>query len=247
MTRNKVTDALRGIELTQEGKQEMRDIVFIHDEERAEVIYDQVRYFIMQVLRRGIDDTLTTETKDPDTGKVIRTEIERGIKRYAMSVVEIVKMAKQYDDIDNITKNQVYHHLPKLIEAGIVMKYGTVVTGKRTTDYYRRTAKGFVTTAGLPAMTDQLLKRKIHSHVEKISVFDITLSEIQKKELANLMLEAVAIENKGRAEIAKLVKGDVADKEILTLYEDLVTLYAIGKDEWLNIQRKIREILLPDK
>ncbi|NHJ12639.1 MAG: hypothetical protein EAX95_03145 [Candidatus Thorarchaeota archaeon] len=245
MTKYEVTDALEGIELTEEGKQEMRDIVFIHDEKRAEIIDDQVRYFIIQVLKRGIDDKLTTETKDPDTGGTIW--IQREVKRYAMSVVEIVKMAKKYKDIDNITKNQVYHHLPKLIDGGFVVKYGTVVTGKRTTDYYQRTAKGFVLTTGQSAMTESLMKRKVESHVEKFAVFDINLSEAQKKELANLLLEGARIESQGRSEIAKLVKGDVADKEVLSLYEDLVMLHALGNDEWVNIQRRIREILLKSK
>lgn len=240
-----MTDALEGIELTEEGKQEMRDIVFIHDKERGEIIDDQVRHFIIQILKRGIDDMLTTETKDPSTGGTIR--IQREIKRYAMSVVEIVRMAKRYNDIDNVTKNQVYHHLPKLIEAGFVVKYGTVVTGKRTTDYYRRTAKGFVLATSQSTMNEALMKRKAESHVEKFSIFDITLSEAQKKELVGLLFEAAKIEKKGVSEIAKLVKGDVADKEILSMYEDLVMLYALGDENWLQIHRRIREILLPNK
>jgi hypothetical protein len=53
------------------------------------------------------------------------------------------------------------------------------------------------------------------------------------------------VEHQGRAKIGQLVKGDVADKKVLSMYEDLVKLYALGDDEWIKIQKKMREILLP--
>ncbi|MFX1367696.1 MAG: hypothetical protein ACFFAY_03760 [Promethearchaeota archaeon] len=242
MTKIEVTDALEGVELTPEGKKDIREIVFVHDSERGEILDDHVRYLIIQVLRRGIDDTLTTRTKDPDTGDLIIRQ--REVKRYALSVVEIVKMSEEYEDIENITKNQVYHHLPKLIEGDYVVKYGTVTTGKRTTDYYRRTAKGFVLTTGESTHNEPYVRRKVEGHVKKFDVFDIELSQAEKEELVELMMEAMRIENRGRAEIAKLIKGDVADKTVLSLYEDLVRLDALGSEEWMNIQKKIRKLLL---
>jgi hypothetical protein len=242
LTKNEVTDALEGIKLTADGKKEMREIVFIHESERGEILDDHVRYLIIQVLRRGIDDTLTTRTKDPDTGDLIIRQ--REVKRYALSVVEIVKMSEEYDDIENITKNQVYHHLPKLIEGEYVTKYGTVTTGKRTTDYYRRTAKGFVLTTGESTFNEAYVRKKVEGHVKKFDVFDIDLSKAEKDELVDLMMESMRIENRGRSEIAKLIKGDVADKTVLSLYEDLVRLDALGNEEWMKIQKRIRKLLL---
>jgi hypothetical protein len=242
LTTSDITDALEGIKLTKEGKEPMKEIVFINEAAMAEVLDDHVRYLIIQVLRRGIDDIYTTRTKDPETGDTITRE--REVKRYALSVVEIVKMSKEYDDIEDITKNQVYHHLPKLIEGGYVVKYGTVTTGKRTTDYFRRTAKGFVLTTGEATYNEPYVRKKIEGHVKKFDTFDIALSKAEKKELVELMIETMKIENRGRSKIAKLIKGDVADKAVLSIYEDLVRLDAFGNEEWMKIQMKIRKLLL---
>jgi DNA-binding transcriptional ArsR family regulator len=242
-----MTDALAGIEAPEEtGKfpEPISEIVFVNDPERAEILDEQVRYMIIQVLRRGVDDTCTTRDVDSETGeRIIR---QRDVKRYALSVVEIVKMSETYDDIDDITKNQVYHHLPKLIEGGYVVKFGTVTTGKRTTDYYRRTAKGFVLTVGEFVLDQKMMKKKTGHYIDMYTkVFDITITDDDRKELAGLMVESMRVEHQGRAKIGQLIKGDVADKKVLSLYEDLVKLYALGDDEWFKIQKRIRAILLP--
>ena len=247
MTTDEITDALAGIEAPAEtGKfpEPINEIVFVNDPERAEILDEQVRYMIIQVLRRGVDDTSTTRDVDNETGeRIIR---QRDVKRYALSVVEIVKMSETYDDIDDITKNQVYHHLPKLIEGGYVVKFGTVTTGKRTTDYYRRTAKGFVLTVGEFVLDQKMMKKKTGHYIDMYTkVFDITITDDDRKELAGLMVESMRVEHQGRAKIGQLIKGDVADKKVLSLYEDLVQLYAIGDDEWFKIQKRIRAILLP--
>ncbi|MHA2384848.1 MAG: hypothetical protein ACXAEE_01405 [Candidatus Thorarchaeota archaeon] len=247
MTTDEMTDALAGIEAPEEtGKfpEPISEIVFVNDPERAEILDEQVRYMIIQVLRRGVDDTCTTRDVDSETGeRIIR---QRDVKRYALSVVEIVKMSETYDDIDDITKNQVYHHLPKLIEGGYVVKFGTVTTGKRTTDYYRRTAKGFVLTVGEFVLDQKMMKKKTGHYIDMYTkVFDITITDDDRKELASLMVESMRVEHQGRGKIGQLIKGDVADKKVLSLYEDLVKLYAMGDDEWFKIQKRIRAILLP--
>jgi hypothetical protein len=247
LTTDEITDALAGIEAPEEtGKfpEPMNEIVFVNDPERAEILDEQVRFMIIQVLRRGVDDTCTTRDVDKETSeRIIR---QRDVKRHALSVVEIVKLSETYDDIDNITKNQVYHHLPKLIEGGYVAKFGTVTTGKRTTDYYRRTAKGFVLTVGEFILDQKMMKKKTGHYIDMYTkVFDIELSDDDRKELAGLMIESMRVEHQGRAKIGQLIKGDVADKKVLSLYEDLVRLYAMGDEEWFKIQKRIRELLLP--
>ena len=246
MTTDEITDGLVGIEPPEEtGKfpEPIKEIIFVNDPEKAAILDEHVRYMIIQVLRRGKKDTCTTRTTDSETGeRIIR---QRDVTRYALSVVEMIKLADTYEDIE-ITKNQVYHHLPKLIEGGYVAKFGTVTTGKRTTDYYRRTAKGFVLTVGEFAVDQKLMKLKSSSYVDKFTeMFDIELSDGDKTELAELMVESMRMEHQGRAKIGQLVKGDVADKKVLGMYEDLVRLYAMGDDKWVKIQMRIREILLP--
>ena len=128
-----ITDSLKGIKVEPEGKKPQKEIVFITNEETAEVLDDIVRYNILQTLRKGIEDTLTTETVDEETGdRIIRQKV---VRRDILSVMEIVELSpKCCAEAESISKNQVYHHLPKLIEHGYVIKYGTIKKGKRSTD-----------------------------------------------------------------------------------------------------------------
>jgi DNA-binding transcriptional ArsR family regulator len=241
-----ITDSLKGIVLTDEGKAPQKEIVFVTDEERASVLDEPVRLHILQVLRSGIDDKVTSETIDENGDRIIRI---RDVKRNALSVLEIVKLSIECcgPDID-ISKNQVYHHLPKLEEEGYVSKYGTITTGKRTTDYWRRTSQGFVLTKGDWAGGKGTHTKKMTPFIETmLETFDLKVSEGKKKELLELMVKRMIMQLEWRTKIAELVKGDVADKMILDQYETLVDYYSLGSKEYVDNIMKIREILFPEE
>ena len=239
------TDSLKGIKLTKEGKEPQKEIVFVTDEERAEILDEVVRYNILQVLRKGIEDTITTETVEGDT--TIRTR--RKVKRKVLSVVEIVKQSPEccYEG-DKITKNQVYHHLPILEKAGYVIKFGTVKTGKRTTDYYRRTAKGFMLTTGAWGTEEKCIREKLEGYTLKmLDAFNLDLSDEQRAELLELSVKRAKMQHEWRTKIAEMVSLDVANKEILGMYEMLLDYYSVGSKEYMDIIYRIREILFPEK
>ncbi len=241
-----ITDSLDGIVLTKEGKAPQKEIVFVTDEERASVLDEPVRLNILQVLRNGIEDRITTEKTDENGDKIIRIRV---VQRNALSVVEIVRLSIDCcgSDID-ISKNQVYHHLPKLEEEGYVAKYGTVTTGKRTTDYWRRTAKGFVLTKGEWIGGSGTYTKKMTPFIEKmLETFDLNVVKGERKELLELMVKKNVMQSEWRTKIAELVKGDVADKMILDQYETLVEYYAMGSKEYVDNIMRIREILFPDE
>jgi hypothetical protein len=217
------------------------------DEERAEIINDHVRLQILQVLREGIDDELTTERKDEETGDTIIRK--REVKRDILSVVEIVKQSKACcSEDEHISKNQVYHHLPKLIEGGFVIKYGTIKTGKRTTDYYRRTAKGFVITTTMTNAFDQQVEGKLREYYNHmIDNFNLDISSADRKKLHELGVKRTRMQSKWRTKIAKMVKVDVADKKVLQMYEMLLDYYSMGSQEYIETLLEIRNILFPDE
>jgi len=241
-----ITDTLKGIELTKEGKQPQKEIVFVTDEERAAVLDEPVRLHILQVIRSGIDDTITIESVDDNGDKIIRV---RDVKRDALSVLEIVKLSVECCGPDiEISKNQVYHHLPKLEEEGYVIKYGTVTTGKRTTDYWRRTAKGFVLTKGEWIGGSGTLAKKMTPFVENmLETFDLNVSPDDRKELIDRITQKTVMQAQWRSKIAELVKGDVADKMVLEQYQTLVDYYAMGSKDYVANIMRIREILFPDE
>lgn len=243
---DEMTDTLEGIKLTPEAKKPIGEYEFVSDKARAKELDDTARLAILQILRRGIADIKTTKSKDPETGDTIIRQ--REVKRRALSVVEIVKMSKEHKDMEEITKNQVYHHLPKLIDAGYLIELGKVITGKRETHYYRRTAKGFVLVTGFTGADEKLLLKKSKAYNdEMLKVFDIKLTEKQKEELNQLKLQVYKKEVEVRAEVAKLIRSDVADKEILNMFEFLVTMHAMTSEDYIDLHKKMRDILLHDR
>ena len=240
----------RIVTITKEGKIKPKEIEFIFEQERIEVLDDPVRLQILHILREGIEDTQTTVEVNEETGeRIIR---ERIVRRNIMSVLEIVKMseklAKQSDYYERLSKNQIYHHLPILEETGkYVVKYATVKRGERTTDYYRRTAHGFVLTSELTEMDQKTIKKKANEWIERtVKVFDIDLDEKQMKELVDLQVDAMRFEFENRKHIAQLIRGDVADDHVLSIYEWLIHTYTIGSEDYIRLQKKIRSILFPE-
>jgi len=223
-----VTDKLTDIVITKEGKAPQKDYVFVTDEERASVLDEPVRLHILQVLRSGIEDTVTTEKTDENGDKIIRI---RDVTRNALSVLEIVTQSVECcgPEID-ISKNKVYHHLPILEEE------------------WRRTAKGFILTKGEWIGGSGTYTKKMTPFIETmLETFDLNVAEGEKKELLELEVKRRVMQLEWRTKIAELVKGDVADKMILDQYETLVDYYSMGSKEYVDNIMRIREILFPDE
>ncbi len=241
-----ITDSLEGIVLTKEGKVPQREIVFVTNEEMAEVLDELVRYNILQTLRKGIEDTLTTRTIDEETGDtIIRQKV---VRRNVLSVVEVVRLSPNCCvDSEEITKNQVYHHLPVLIKYGYVAKYGTVTKGKRSTDYYRRTAKGFMLTTGAWGTEEKRIREKLEGFTNKMfETFNLEVSEEKHKELLELSIKRAQMQHEWRTKIAEMVNLDIASKETLSMYEMLLDYYSVGSKEYMDVIYKIRAILFPE-
>ena len=130
----------------------------------------------------------------------------------------------------------------------LVIKYGTVTTGKRTTDYWRRTAKGFVLTKGEWIGGSGTLAKKMAPFVENmLETFDLNVSQDDRKELIDRITQKTVMQAQWRTKIAELVKGDVADKMVLEQYQTLVDYYAMGSKDYVANIMRIREILFPDE
>lgn len=242
-----ITDSLEGIVLTEEGKVPQKELVFVTNEEIAEVLDELVRYNILQTLRKGIEDTLTTKTVDKETGDTIIRQ--RVVTRDVLSVVELVKLSPSCcQDSEEITKNQVYHHLPKLIEAGYVIKYGTVTTGKRSTDYYRRTARGFMLTTGAWGTEEKRIREKLEGFIDKmLETFNLKITKKKRDELLSLSIKRTQMQHEWRTKIAEMVNLDIASKETLSMYEMLLDYYSVGSKEYMDTIYRIREILFPNQ
>lgn len=242
-----ITDSLEGIVLTKEGKEPQKELVFVTNEEKAEVLDELVRYNILQTLRKGIEDTLTTRTIDEESGDtIIRQKV---VRRDVLSVVEIVKLSPNCcADGEDITKNQLYHHLPLLIKYGYVAKYGTVTKGKRSTDYYRRTAKGFMLTTGAWGTEEKRIREKLEGFIGKmLETFNLKVSANKREELLELSVKRSQMQHEWRTKIAEMVNLDIANRETLSMYEMMLDYYSVGSKEYMDTIYKIREILFPEE
>ena len=235
-------DTIVGIKISPIGKKEQQQAIFITDLEEATMIEHPVRLAIITILGKGISDNVTTKFVDPKSKASTITTTPT--QRHELSVIEIVKVSKKYQDILSLTRNQVNHHLPKLVTMKFVHRYGTVTTGKRKTHYYRRAAKQYVVTMGTPYYNEKWLEQRESARLERtLKAFDIELSMKDKTELARLLTKSEILKDNWRAKIANLARGDVTEPNITDMYHWLIDAYAMGSQEYLDIHQKIRAIL----
>jgi DNA-binding transcriptional ArsR family regulator len=242
-----LTDTLARIELTEEGQVDGKPLVpegqkIVRDEEIGKIMLEPVRSKIMKLLYEGIKDTHTKEEFDEESGeRIIR---EKTVKREALSVAEIVNLSEEMFPDEPISKNQVYHHLPLLIDGGYVVKFGTVTKGKRTTDYYIRTHCGFI--IATEPSDKEYAKRKAKKRLEGIlRSFALKLDDAQRAELENLMGKVLHIWLGASEEITGMVTGDVADKSLIEAYNWLLDVYAADNQEYIKLMMRIRKIIFP--
>jgi len=236
------TDTLRGIKLTKAGKTPIKELEYVKDSKRAEILWEYARDAILAILRNGIPDTVTTEEIEEETGQKLR--IERHLTRHALSIVELAKLSANQAYVEKpITKSQVIHHLPILIEHGYVVKYGTLKSGKRSTDYYRRTSELFLF-VNMPGVGIDELEESFTEMIFRIEeVYNLSYTKSEKNELLKLFLKADSLLQEGREYFIQRARTDIARRSDVELHRRLYQIYAFKSEEWIETNRRINEIL----
>lgn len=215
------------------------------NEEKAQFLNDPVRIRIIAILRKGIADIITTEEYNSEINeKIIR---ERAGTRNCLSVSEIVKLSKKMDEGETITRNQVYHHLPKLIEGGYVITYGSTTNGKRTTTYYQRTAKNIIIAAGSQMEADDgYITSESAKFVEKyLKFFKGTFNTKQKEELEKISAKTWSLQLKMIKQFSKQINQDITSPEQIEMLQYLMDIYSLGNPEYIASMQKANQILFP--
>jgi DNA-binding transcriptional ArsR family regulator len=240
MNKPMLGDQIKNLKITEQGKNTIKKIDFVYDQKRIEILHNPVRLLILQILRDGVDDTLTEESYDHET-KILHTK-RKSVKRQAMSVLEIIRASKNSKTHNKLTKNQMYHHLPLLEEGGFVVKCGVVTTGKRTTDYYRRTAENFVT-YGLHHDPEKY-GRSIEDEIAKtLPAFNFNLAENKKNELSKLLVETEVMRLKWAPVVESLIVEDIAQNRLIDMFDKLLWIYSTGEEDFMNNMEKIRSLI----
>ncbi|MFW9935463.1 MAG: hypothetical protein ACFFDU_08205 [Candidatus Thorarchaeota archaeon] len=234
-------DTIRNIRRTTEGKKPSKEILFITDSDMAQALDDPAKLEIILILGKGVEDSQTIEESNEATGETV---IRRWpVQRYALSVSEIVKQSKQVGVV-GLTRNQVYHHLPGLIDAGYVIKFGTVSTGKRTTDYFRRTAQTFVLPRDTPVVNEKFQAERMARDLKHIGqVFGFKIPEQERDEFMRLGVMMWQMKEEGAKLILRDLRADLVDSASLRLYDWLLELYMLGVEKYVQLGRQMQEIL----
>jgi hypothetical protein len=239
-------NSIIGIVLTDEGKKPQSEAIFITNLQLAAEFEQEPRLTISRILGRGIPDHLVDISIDEQTG--VKTVVETPTIRNALCVSEIVNQSKKHKDLQVLTRNQVNHHIRRMVELGFIHKYGTLLVGKRGIDYYRRSSKSVVITMATPSFGENyLLDREGNRLEQALSVFNIKLESQAKKEVVRLLTKSELLKDNWRGKIAGLVREDVTNPEVVDLYHWLLEAYAMGNDEYVEIWRKIRKILFNEQ
>ncbi|MFW9994307.1 MAG: hypothetical protein ACFFD4_19840 [Candidatus Odinarchaeota archaeon] len=237
-----ITDQIKNLEFSEKGGEKPKTVHFIYDNQQALVLNDSSRAKILNILKTGIDDTVTTIKTDNSTGDQII--LTKSVTRKILSAIEIVKQSRKIHPDDPLTRNQVNHHLDVLIKAGLVIRAGTITKGKRVTYYYRRIAGQFIITDSFDGYGRDFVYKMERKRVEKIaSTFSIPLTRDEKEELTNLRTDIQLLQDRWRGSIARLVKDDVSEEGVIELYHWLLDIYAAGSDDYRSRVDKMRSIL----
>ncbi|MFW9909861.1 MAG: hypothetical protein ACFFEF_14940 [Candidatus Thorarchaeota archaeon] len=251
---DQIPSSLAGIELTPEGKIPVKEIDLVIDQGRADILLDSTRSSILRILKDGVTDVITSVSTDAESGdRIIR---QKEVTRDVLSVVELVRISKDPDnDIESFSMSQAYHHLSKLIEHGFVVRYGTITTGKRTTDYYRRSARTFILER-LPGDSSssiedrlKLARDQVKSYADRIlNLFKFELSDKDYDTFIDLLTRKEEIELKSSmfAKVVTLLRSDIASNEELTILHEIMNLYSVKNDDWVNESRKIHDLLFSE-
>ena len=237
---NDITDDLRGIEVTDEAQIPIKEYELVRRDERIKILQDPVRLEILEILKEGVDDTQTTIEIDEEEGeRIIR---EKKIKRTILSVPEIVQISKELEGYEPLSRNQVYHHINKLKDANFVAKYGEIRTGKRTTEYYFRTAENFVTLG--KEYPKKFQPKNLRAYIERaLSSLKLNLDEVVIEKLLDLLVQVEMKRLDCIGNIEEVVDGDVGEPESIIIFNWLLWICASGDSAIAQLLDDLRSLL----
>ncbi len=138
------------------------EIQVISDPEVIKILLNPTRREILKVLRKGYYRDGSSKIS------------------YDMSVSEIAEILET-------TPQRLYHHIDKLIEAGLVEKSREMKKVRSVITFYRRTARNFII-AYEADETGQMYEEQGKNLAKTLDeAFNLKLSEREKERLANLL------------------------------------------------------------
>ncbi len=226
----------------------VRSFMTITNENHVESFRDPIRRAILVALRYGTEmmkeHVSTEEIVKPDGTKVRTTIVEeKKIKRFWMTVPEIVANIEQYLPEVEVSKYNCYYHLPKLVEQHLAEEFSPKEEDEsksRRGTYYRRTAKVYV-------IIDSKMSGDVLGSYFKLfkDGLDVDIDQKEWGHLEDLMLRQIDMVDEAMEYLATHLKDvDVDATTLSDLLQGLAYIFLSDNEEFLKIQQEIKNVIL---
>jgi len=230
----------------------VRSYASITEPELVDSFLDPVRRAILVATRYGADEIkieTRTEEREKEDGTTVKTTVteEWPIKRFWMTVPEIVKYIEDFIPEIEVSKYNCYYHLPKLREQGLIEQYpepefdseGNEISSKRGV-YYRRTAKVFVVASAKMSGDTVDLYLKLFE-----KGFEVGMTDSTRNRLEDLLVKQVAMIDDASGYLAAHLKEvDVDSTALSDLLTGMSYIFLSDNEEFLKIQRDLKKMVL---
>jgi DNA-binding transcriptional ArsR family regulator len=181
---------------------------------------------------------------DPEAFKIFADDTRRKIV-FLLRAKEMT--VSQISDELDLTPQTVYHHIKRLVEAGMVEVTREVRVDHLIESYYMATAEVFHLTLGKTEGSKETLNEMIAAALDALKRlgFNLTYSEKDVAQLAELTMERAECCSAKEYEeaISKLEDVDLFIKEDVQEYAALLSMSDKQLEEQDEIDRKFRELL----
>jgi hypothetical protein len=226
-------------------------ILLIETEGQKRSLLHPIRKRILKVLSIGIDDyqtktETTVENLEDGTDLVHHVHVKKPIRRYWMTVPEIVDALKQRNSKQKVTVYQCYYHLDKLCEQGLVeqdphsiineKKNKKRIRGKR----FRSAARYFL--SNHPTIFSDNTNQILNLLEEQLG---LNPSNEDGKQLIDLVMDQdKALFNTLEYLASHLNHSDSDCVTLPVLLERLAHVYLSNDEEFIERYRDVKEILI---
>ncbi len=206
--------------LTKKDQKPIPEVRVISDPEVIKVLLNKTRREILQVMRKGY--------------------YRDGSNRisYDMSVGEIAEILET-------TPQRLYHHIDKLIEAGLVEKSREVKKVRSVITYYKRTARNFVI-AYESDSTGEMYEEQGKSMAKTIKeAFDLKLTNDEFDRLSSIVTKLSRNSSFYYSKLAGKLSPDYQGKDVHWALDLLRRTFQVNDPEYIKQMNDLRGLLQP--
>ncbi len=196
------------------------EIQVISDPEVIKILLNPTRREILKVLRKGYYRDGSSKIS------------------YDMSVSEIAEILET-------TPQRLYHHIDKLIEAGLVEKSREMKKVRSVITFYRRTARNFII-AYEADETGQMYEEQGKNLAKTLDeAFNLKLSEREKERLANLLTSISRNSSFYFSQLAEKLSPKYQGKDVHWALDIVRRAFQIEDPVYVEEMKNLKSLLKP--